>query len=114
MLTRHAETGVYSASKSALTCASETLRLELSPLGVRVVTAMVGSVSTHFHDNNPSCELPANSLYKPVESYIADTDKGKLSPPGTDVCVFAQQLVKDILGGKKGQVWRGKMASMTK
>ena len=28
--------------------------------------------------------------------------------------VLAKQLVDDVLKGKKGQVWRGKMSSMTK
>lgn len=58
--------------------------------------------------------LPSNSLYRNIQQFIKDTDSGKLSPPGTDVNVFAEQLVGDVLKGKKGQVWRGKMAKMTK
>jgi 1-acylglycerone phosphate reductase len=97
-----------------LTCASETLRLELGPFGVKVVTAMVGSIDTRFHNNTPPSALPAHSLYRPIEQYIQNSAQGKNSPKGTDVNVFAEQLVKDVLRGKKGQIWRGNMASMTK
>ena len=106
--------GVYSASKAALTIASETLRLELKPFGVGVVTVMVGSVESNFHANNPSFHLPADSLYKPIEQQIADTDAGKHSPPGTNTAAFADQLVKDVLRGGEGQLWRGKMANITR
>lgn len=97
-----------------MTTASETLRLELKPLGVNVVTAMVGSIETKFHTNNIPLVLPDNSRYKRIEQYIQDTDSGKNSPKGTNATVFAEQLVKDVLQGKKGQLWRGNMASMTK
>ncbi|KAF7511585.1 hypothetical protein GJ744_004173 [Endocarpon pusillum] len=106
--------GIYSASKAALTTASETLRLELKPLGVDVVTAMVGSIETKFFTNNIPSTLPPNSLYKSIEHYIQDTDSGKNVPKGTNAAVFAEHLVKDVLQGKKGQLWRGNMASMTK
>ena len=75
---------------------------------------MVGSVKSNFHTNNPSFHLPADSLYKPIEQQIADTDAGNHSPPGTNTAVFADQLVNDVLKGGKGQLWRGKMADMTR
>lgn len=106
--------GIYSASKAALTTASDTLRLELKPLGVNVVTAMVGSIETKFHTNNIVSTLPPNSLYRSVEQYIQDTASGKNAPKGTNATVFAENLVKDVLQGKKGKLWRGNMASMTK
>jgi len=109
--------GIYSASKAALTIASETLRIELSPFGVKVLTVMVGSISTKFHENNPPFHLPVESLYRPIEHAIVDSDSGKHSPEGPEgmnVNVFAEHLVADVLGGKTGQIWRGKMASMTR
>ncbi|MCJ1384765.1 hypothetical protein MMC17_007883 [Xylographa soralifera] len=105
--------GIYSASKAALTIASETLRLELEPFGVRVITAMIGVVDTNTYSNNSNLGLPAGSLYKPIEQQIADINAGKHSPKGTDVNTLAKNVVDDILKGKKGQLWRGKMASMT-
>jgi 1-acylglycerone phosphate reductase len=75
---------------------------------------MVGSIDTKFHSNSIPFSLPSNSSYRHIEQYIADTASGKHSPKGTDVNVFAEQLVGDVLKGRKGQVWRGNMASMTK
>ncbi|MCJ1430793.1 hypothetical protein MMC27_000143 [Xylographa pallens] len=105
--------GIYSASKAALTIASETLRVEVEPLGVRVITAMIGCVETNIYSNNSTFELPAGSLYKPIKQQIADTNARKHSPKGTDVNTLAKNVVDGILKGKKGQLWRGKMASMT-
>ena len=105
--------GIYSASKAALTLMSETLRLELAPLGVSVLTAMAGAVAgTNFHQNLPNLTLPAFSPYKPIEQQIRDS--GENDPKGTDQTAFAEQLVTDILKGKKGLLWRGQMASVTK
>lgn len=53
----------YTASKAAVVGYSRTLRLELAPLGVRVMVTMTGSTksNTASHEH---CVLPANSLYR--------------------------------------------------
>ena len=105
--------GIYSASKAALTLMSETLRLEMAPLGINVLTAMAGAVAgTNFHQSVPSINLPSTSPYKPIEQQIVES--GQNDPKGSDQTAFANQLVKDILKRKSGFVWRGQMASMTK
>ncbi|PVH81994.1 NAD(P)-binding protein [Cadophora sp. DSE1049] len=43
--------GVYAASKAAMFMLSETMRLELEPLGVRTATVVLGVVRTRFHAN---------------------------------------------------------------
>ena len=106
--------GIYSASKSALTNASETLRLELAPFGIIVITAMLGVVKSNLLANSPDIHLPPESMYKPVEQQIREADSGKHVPKGMDPNKFADQLVKDILSGKKGQVWRGNVAHVVK
>jgi len=74
----------------------------------------VGSVgNTNFQANTPAYHLPHSSVYQPIEKYIAEADSGKLNPPGTQLDVFATDLVQDILK-KKGQVWLGNLARMTK
>ena len=76
---------------------------------------MVGSISdTKFHANNAPYQLPPDSMYRSVEKYIANTDSGKLNPEGSNVDVFAEDLVKDILRGTRGQIWVGKLAGMCK
>jgi 1-acylglycerone phosphate reductase len=94
--------------------ASETLRMELAPFGVNVITAMIGLVSTNFHPNSLDFQLPKDSMYKSIEQHIADENSGKHNPPGMDVNVLAKNLVDDILKKKTGQIWRGKSASAVK
>lgn len=106
--------GIYSASKAALTCASETLRLELSPFNVTVLTVMLGAVETNFHKNNAPFRLAKNSRYSPISQILADCDAGKLNPSGSKVDQVAERLVKDTLAGAKGRVYRANMSSTTK
>ena len=73
---------------------------------------MIGVVDTNIYLNNSAFKLPASSLYKPIEQQIADISAGKHSPKGMDANMLARNLVDDILAGKRGQLWRGKMASM--
>ncbi|MCJ1401459.1 hypothetical protein MMC11_004672 [Xylographa trunciseda] len=106
--------GIYSASKSALTIASETLRLELAPFDINVITAMLGVVRSNLHVNSAEHSLPSKSMYKSVEQNINDSDLGKDVPKAMEPEVFANRLVKDILHRKKGLVWRGNMAHVVK
>ncbi|MCJ1392998.1 hypothetical protein MMC18_005870 [Xylographa bjoerkii] len=106
--------GIYSASKSALTIASETLRLELAPFDINVITAMLGVVKSNLHVNSAEYSLPLGSMYKSVEQNITDSDLGKDVPKAMEPEVFAKRLVEDILHRKKGLVWRGNMAHVVK
>jgi len=106
--------GIYSASKSALTNLSETLRLELAPFGINVVTAMLGLVISNLVGNSPDIYLSSESMYKPVEQQVKNAHSGKHVPKGMDPNKFADQLVKDILNGQKGHVWRGNLAHVVK
>ncbi|EKG20606.1 hypothetical protein MPH_02133 [Macrophomina phaseolina MS6] len=106
-------TGLYSASKSALQSLSETLRLELQPLGVRVVTAVTGSVKSNVFANGPPLRLPAGSLYAAAEHEIAARAAGmdvERDLPQT-LEQYSRNLVADVLGGASGKVYRGKHAS---
>lgn len=61
---------MYGASKAALTLMSETLRLEMAPLGVRVITLMTGGVATKFLSNRETVSLPQESYYHAVKHII--------------------------------------------
>jgi 1-acylglycerone phosphate reductase len=63
---------VYSASKSALDGYSRSLRLELMPLGVRVMVVMAGVVKSNLA--KPKERLPETSLYRPAEDIYADNN----------------------------------------
>lgn len=90
---------------------SETLRLELAPLGVAVVCLMVGTVSTSFHDNEPRVVLPAGSRYAAIRDVISQWATGQAGPKGCSVEEFAESIVEDVLGakgsGSGGLVWKG-------
>lgn len=88
---------------------SETLRLELAPLGVGVVCLMVGTVNTSFHDNEPRVVLPAGSRYAAIRDIISQWATGQAGPKGCSVDEFANSIVEDVLGagGSGGLVWKG-------
>ena len=106
--------GLYHSSKAAVTILSETLRLELAPLGVRVITAMLGSVESNFHTDDAWRGLPASSLYKSVEAQVTRTAAGQAGPKKEGVGEFAARFADDITNGASGQVWRGAMAQTTR
>ncbi|KAI1330304.1 NAD(P)-binding protein [Xylariaceae sp. FL0255] len=97
----------YTSSKAALTLLSETLRLELAPFGISVVTIMGGILESHFHDNDPF-KLPPNSRYAKIEDTIAGWASGKSKPEGMTAERFSEVVLKDIVDdGQNGVVWRG-------
>ena len=107
-------TGVYNSSKAAETFLSETLRIEMEPLGVRVVTAMVGEIETNIYQNCEPPILPPGSYYKSVEQYIIDQAAGKLQKQNEPLEITARNLLRDVLSGRSGQTWRGGVAGTAK
>lgn len=98
----------YASSKAALNSISDTLRLELAPFHVSVVTIMVGTVATPFHANEPDVVLPPSSRYAPIRDTINRWAKGEAGPKGGSVDEFAKSVVEDIVGsGKTPVVWKG-------
>ncbi|GLB08399.1 hypothetical protein AtubIFM57258_004288 [Aspergillus tubingensis] len=100
--------GIYSSSKSALSNLSETLRLELAPLGVSVATLMIGTVTTPFHANEPTFTLPPSSRYAAIAQTIARWASGEASPKGWSAQELANLILPDVLGTTgHGMFWRG-------
>ena len=96
--------GIYSASKAALTIASETLRLELAPFHITIMIVMLGVVQLGLLANTAEVDLPPGSMYAPVERQIHKVRAGSNMPKAINADKFAEKLVKDILRGKKGRV----------
>ncbi|KAJ6015657.1 1-acyl dihydroxyacetone phosphate reductase [Penicillium herquei] len=92
--------GVYGSSRSAGTRVSDTLRLEMAPLGVRVVTVVLGGVKTSGNDATKiaDLELPPNSLYQQIWSTIDRHNKVLVHPNKADVDVTAKKIVQDVPG----------------
>lgn len=89
---------------------SESLRIELEPLGVRVMTVMLGQVSTQMYANTPVFHLPEGSPYEKIASTILSSSKGDLNHNNEPADVVARNLVRDTIGGRRGQIWRGGLA----
>lgn len=93
---------------------SETLRLELEPLGVRVVTSICGSADTPmFAKPGGPMSLPETSYYHGIEE-PAWKERMDHQRQATKVDVIAGKLVKEILGGSRGVIWHGAFAPSVK
>lgn len=92
---------------------SETLRLELEPLGVNVITIIAGIINSNFHANLGDPEtfkLPVESKYKSMEGIIQGMLKGGGLAAASTAESFAEEVVRDVLGGKTGKTYSGALA----
>ncbi len=90
--------GAYCASKAAMNAWSDTLRMELKPFGIRVITVQPGAIQSNF-GNSASQNLAFSkdhSLYAPITDFI---DKRALisQEEATSAEEFARRLVKQLL-----------------
>ncbi|PVI03134.1 NAD(P)-binding protein [Periconia macrospinosa] len=93
----------YNASKAAVNNVSETLRLELAPLGVRVLTVVTGGVTSEIENNAEKVVLSETSFYRPIQKDMQPEQN--YNPFATDK--FAAWLVNKTLDGSTGQIWKG-------
>lgn len=90
--------GAYCASKAALHGLSDALRMELAPLGIRVITIQPGAIQSEFGNNaarNLAETLPANSRYQALRPYI-DARAMASQDGGTPTTGFVRDLVAAI------------------
>jgi NAD(P)-dependent dehydrogenase (short-subunit alcohol dehydrogenase family) len=96
----------YAASKVGLNMISETLRLELAPFGVSVITILPGVINSKLHTNNMAkFDLPPSSRYASISGLIGGWAKGEAQPK--DSCSadeFAKLVINDIVGTSKGGI----------
>lgn len=107
---------VYNASKAALAIFGETLRLELQPFGVRVVTVITGAVDTNIMRNSSVPKLPDTSRYLPAEKQIVDLAVGNDNDgvKRMSAAEFAEKVANDVIGGANGKIWRGGYSSIAR
>ncbi|KAJ6201988.1 NADPH-dependent 1-acyldihydroxyacetone phosphate reductase [Bipolaris maydis] len=103
--------GFYGASKAAVEVVSETMRLEMAPLGVRVISLVAGAVASNIMTNGAIPELSDTSPFKPAEKEIVALAKGQDGHARMPTDTFAKKVVDDVLAGAQGKLWRGQMAS---
>ncbi|KAJ5820474.1 hypothetical protein N7474_006065 [Penicillium riverlandense] len=103
---------IYNATKAGLTQASEVWRLEMAPLGVRVMTLLTGGVETKFLSNLPSLTLPENSYYTSIKDIIESQPEHipfAISPEA-----FAHDVVRQVEKGTTGKYWIGGGVSLAR
>ncbi|KAI0430784.1 hypothetical protein F5Y09DRAFT_306868 [Xylaria sp. FL1042] len=85
----------YNASKAALQHWSNTLRLEMSPFNVKVITVISGEVGTNILKNDVHRKLPEGSYYSPLaEEFKKHVQR---TPKATDRFEYAANVVAQSL-----------------
>ncbi|KAJ5103200.1 hypothetical protein N7532_003729 [Penicillium argentinense] len=100
----------YNASKAAVASYSDTLRIELDPLGIKVVTLFMGEVSTNLMSPDNICFDPEGIYTVALEGTRERSQnhaKKSMKPE-----LFAKQVVQAILAkhseyGKGEFLWKG-------
>lgn len=110
---------VYNGSKAALLAYSNTLRVELAPFGVKVVSVMAGGVQSRIARTKRALGL--HSLYTPIDDFYQErvgySQAGAMEAP-----VFAKRVVDRLLGmdswvswllmRNKKLIWEGNLAKV--
>lgn len=105
--------GAYCSSKAAIHALSDALRMELAPLGIRVIMVQPGGVKSSFGDHaEEGMQLPADSLYKPIEEAIrARAQAGQQGATETDI--FIKRVADKLLWVKPPPIIRGGKGSFS-
>ncbi|GLJ48023.1 hypothetical protein SUGI_1014180 [Cryptomeria japonica] len=95
-------TGAYSSSKAAIHCLSESLRVELNPFGIDVITVAPGAIKSNLGSNSSAIyrNLPEWRLYKPFERAIRERVEFSQKPGCTPTDAFANKTVDAALRRK--------------
>lgn len=99
----------------------DTLRVELQPFGVNILSVVNGVVRSNAQNwkHFENWKLPENSIYKPLEELIHERiqEKDGVYNDGVargDTMQHAKKLVDKILGGTTGTIWCGGLAGGVK
>lgn len=101
------DAGIYSTSKAAAKQLSEVLRVELQPLGIRVVTLVAGTAESNIYVNAGEINLPDGSYYQKARDIINKFRTGDFYTGAQPVDTMAGNIVKDVVNGVSGLTWRG-------
>ncbi|UYM17791.1 SDR family oxidoreductase [Endozoicomonas euniceicola] len=94
--------GTYCASKAAFNAFSDTLRMELNPFGIDVMSVKPGAIRSRFADNARKAlarALPDRSFYKPIEDALWKRAGASQDNP-TPAEKVARVIVRRVKAGK--------------
>ncbi|KAF2656417.1 NAD(P)-binding protein [Lophiostoma macrostomum CBS 122681] len=106
--------GSYAGAKIAIETMAETLRLEIAPFGVDVITIVTGAVKSMGHSHFEDHKLPEGSLYAAIASTVKDRAQGKDGIPRMEAEEYAQEVVQAIIEQRAGKFWYGQNADLVK
>lgn len=93
---------------------ADTMRLELAPFGVKVLSIVSGALKTKGQTHFDDWKLPVDSLYAPVEQIIRDRARGEEGAPRMEPEEYAKRVVLEVVKGRTGKFWYGASAGMIK
>ncbi|KUI61930.1 NADPH-dependent 1-acyldihydroxyacetone phosphate reductase [Cytospora mali] len=101
----------YNASKAALHHYGNTLRAELKPFGVRVMTVISGEIQTNILRHDRTRMLPKDSLFAPLKAAFSN-HVGR-TPNTMTPQIYAKAVVQEAMKQKpKAWFWYGPTTSL--
>lgn len=107
----------YNASKAALMIYSDTLRVELAPFNVSVITVITGGVRSEITKKSPRF-IPETSIYAPIKA-LFERRKVHSAEVGIEPDVFAASVVPQLLPGaglwpwnRRRWIWAGAKSTL--
>jgi len=92
--------GAYCGSKAAVNLLSDSLRMELAPFGISVITVQPGAIQSSLGDNAAkNVDKYADSVYAPVVDYIRRRAYAS-QKDSTSVVEFSKTLVDKLFQTK--------------
>ncbi|KZT35301.1 NAD(P)-binding protein [Sistotremastrum suecicum HHB10207 ss-3] len=96
----------YNATKAALNAFGNTLRLELQPFNIDVITIIAGAVKTKIFAKS-ECKLPSTTLYELMRGYFDRAEHLNFELQAMPADVFARDVVAKTLNSPSAWVWSG-------
>jgi len=98
----------YNASKAAIHSYGDSLRVELDPFNIKVITVITGGVRSNITINN-HVDLPEDSLYDLMRDLFYERRVGRSQKGPWPAGAYALKVVQQSLrSSPPAQIWAGK------